>query len=77
MAHIHTEPGQHDHTVSVYLVLLDGKTPEILLHLHKKYRRLMQFGGHVELNEDPWQAIIHELEEETRYVISELKILQL
>lgn len=76
MAHIHTEPGQHDHTVSAYLILLDDKVPKILLHLHKKYGRLMQFGGHIELDEDPWRAIIHELEEETGYEINQLKLLQ-
>jgi 8-oxo-dGTP pyrophosphatase MutT (NUDIX family) len=36
----------------------------------------MQFGGHIELNENPWQAITHELKEETGYDIDQLQIMQ-
>lgn len=36
----------------------------------------MQIGGHIELNETPWQAIAHELEEESGYILKELKVLQ-
>ena len=65
MPHIHTKPGQHDHTVSAFIVRLDGKQPRILLHRHKKSGVYMQFGGHIELHENPWQAISHELLEES------------
>lgn len=76
MAHIHTELGQHDHTVGAYIVRLDGDEPRVFLHMHKKLGRLLPVGGHIELNETPWQAIAHELLEESGYRLSDLKILQ-
>lgn len=76
MSHIHTKPGEHDHTVSAYIFRLDGDEPRILFHLHKKLRRYVQFGGHIETNETPWQAIKHELMEESGYEMAQLKILQ-
>lgn len=76
MAHIHTSPGQHDHTVSAFIVRLDLGEPKLMLHLHKKLGVYLQFGGHIELDETPWQAICHELIEESGYDISQLKILQ-
>lgn len=75
MPHIHTEPGQYDLTVSAYIVR-STPVPRILLHRHKTLGVLMQPGGHVELNETPWQAIIHELREETGYDMDQLRILQ-
>ena len=47
-----------------------------MLHQHKKLGVYLQFGGHVEWHENPWQAITHELEEESGYSIDLLKILQ-
>ena len=80
MPHIHTELGQHDHTASAFIIRWeenDGvRTPFLLLHLHKKYNKLLQPGGHVELHETPWQAILHEIVEETGYSPSQLAILQ-
>ncbi len=76
MPHIHDKPGQHDLVVSMYIVRTDFDEPKIMLHYHKKLNSWMQFGGHVELDEDPWQAVIHELKEESGYDISQLKILQ-
>lgn len=76
MPHIHTNPGEHDSTASAFIVRLDTPEPSILLHVHKKIGKLLQFGGHVELNENPWQAILHELKEETGYNPEQLKILQ-
>src|SRR3954465_16018556 len=76
MPHIHTEPGQHDHTVSAYIFRTDFSEPKVMLHLHKKHGTYMQFGGHIELNENPWQAITHELREEAGYELDELFILQ-
>ncbi len=80
MPHIHTQPGEHDFTASAFIIRLDrldehGK-PKLLLHRHKKLHKLLQFGGHVELNETPWQAVLHELAEETGYEPSQLKLLQ-
>src|ERR1043166_6552950 len=76
MSHIHTKPGQHDQSISMFIVRIDQKEPKIMFHFHKKYKVYMQFGGHVELNENPWQAVLRELKEETGYQISQLKILQ-
>ena len=76
MAHIHTEPGQHDHTASAFIVRYDDGTPKVLLHVHKKLGILLQTGGHVELLETPWQAVLHEIKEETGYELAQLKLLQ-
>lgn len=76
MPHIHTEPGQHDHTVSIYLFRTDLDIPKVLLHFHHKMNAYAQFGGHVELNETPWQAAVHELKEEAGYDIHTLHLLQ-
>jgi 8-oxo-dGTP diphosphatase len=79
MPHIHTEPGQHDHTASAYIIRYDksdNSTPKLLVHMHKKFNRLLQPGGHVELNETPWEAIAHELVEETGYEFSQLRVMQ-
>ena len=76
MPHIHTQPNQHDMTVSGYIVRTDGDEPLCLVHMHKKMGKLMQVGGHIELNETPWQAIAHELEEESGYQLHELEVVQ-
>jgi 8-oxo-dGTP pyrophosphatase MutT (NUDIX family) len=77
MPHIHTGPRQHDLTVSAVIVRdATSNDPKVLLHLHKKLKKWMQFGGHVELGETPWAAIKHELFEETGYDFSQLKLLQ-
>lgn len=76
MAHIHTEPGGHDATVSAFVFRTDFDQPKLLLHWHKKLNKWLQFGGHVERTENPWQAMTHELAEESGYEMSELKILQ-
>jgi|SRR5581483_8001343 len=76
MPHIHIKPGQHDHTVSMFIVRIDGNEPKIMFHLHKKYKVYMQFGGHIELDENPWQTLIREIKEETGYDINQLKVLQ-
>ncbi len=36
----------------------------------------MQIGGHIELDETPWQTVAHELQEESGYELSELKVVQ-
>ncbi|MGH7926471.1 MAG: NUDIX domain-containing protein [Candidatus Binatia bacterium] len=76
MAHIHTQPGQHDHTASAFIVRIDGDEPRLLLHLHKKLGTLLQFGGHIELHENPWQAVAHEIFEESGYALKQLRLLQ-
>jgi 8-oxo-dGTP pyrophosphatase MutT (NUDIX family) len=83
MPHIHNEPGQHDFTVSAYIVrTVDPATgmgiePVILLHMHNKFHKLLQPGGHVELNENPWEAVQHEIVEETGYDFKQLTVMQL
>ena len=69
MPHIHTEPGQHDLTVSAFIT---NRHQQILVNKHKKFNRYMQPGGHVELHEDPWTAILREIEEETGYCKGQL-----
>lgn len=76
MGHLHTEPGQHDYTVGAYIIRLDGDEPKALLHLHKKMQKLLPIGGHIELDETPWQAVVREVAEESGYELSQMKILQ-
>jgi 8-oxo-dGTP pyrophosphatase MutT (NUDIX family) len=44
--------------------------------MHRKHHLLLQIGGHIELDETPWQAMAHELAEECGYTFDELAILQ-
>ncbi|MEO6110131.1 MAG: NUDIX domain-containing protein [Candidatus Saccharimonadales bacterium] len=76
MSHIHNDSGQHDHTASMYIIRTDFDEPKMMLHLHKKFHMYLQFGGHIELNENPTETIIHELREETGYELEQLKIMQ-
>ncbi len=76
MPHIHTQPGQHDATASAMIVRYENDVPYALLIRHKKYNRYIQPGGHVELHESPWQAVLHEIEEETGYELNQLTVLQ-
>ena len=77
MPHIHNQPGQHDICVSGYIVKSKvGDIPRIILHRHRKLNMLLQFGGHVELDETPWQAVLREIAEESGYDKSQLKLLQ-
>src|SRR5688572_630361 len=76
MAHIHTDPGQHDFTASAYIVRTDLPEPAVLMHNHRLLRQWLQFGGHIELHEDPWEAVKHEVKEESGYDLRQLKLLQ-
>lgn len=76
MPHIHTDKNQHDLTVTAYIVRVDTTEPKVLLHMHRKFNVLLPVGGHVELSETPWQAIAHELTEESGYALDQLDILQ-
>ena len=75
MAHLHTGPGEHDLTVSAYVVIWDA-VPRVLVHRHRVHGVLLQCGGHVELGETPWAAVAHELAEETGFTLGELDVLQ-
>lgn len=57
MPHIHE---LIDFTVDVFIVY-DNK---VLLIFHKKLKMWLQIGGHVELHEDPDQALFREVKEE-------------
>lgn len=74
MPHIHTEANQHDTTVSAFIIHEEREA--LLLHRHRKLGILLQPGGHVELNEHPWQTMAHELTEETGYELHQLEVLQ-
>ena len=76
MPHIHTQPNQHDMTVSAYIVRKENDEWKYLVHFHKKIEVLMQIGGHIELDETPWQTVAHELEEESGYTPYELTVVQ-
>lgn len=76
MPHIHTEPGQRDMTVSAYIIRRENNQWKCLVHFHKKMQKLLQIGGHIELNETPWQAISHELAEESGYTLDDVQVLQ-
>lgn len=76
MAHIHTKPGQHDHTASAFIIRTDFDEPKLMLHFHKKLGMYLQFGGHIELDETPWMAVSHEILEESGYDVADLKLLQ-
>lgn len=57
MPHIHD---LIDFTVDVFIVY-DSK---VLLIFHKKHNMWLQIGGHIELNEDPDEALFREVKEE-------------
>lgn len=76
MPHIHTTEGAYDQTASAFIIRVDGDEPRILLHRHKKLKKYLHFGGHIEIGENPWQAIAHEVEEETGYTLDQLDVLQ-
>lgn len=62
MAHIHEKI---DFTVEVFIVN-DNK---VLLRRHDKYKIWLSVGGHIELDEDPTQAALREVQEEVGLVI--------
>lgn len=76
MAHIHTGKDEHDFTAGAFIVRLDFEQPRLMLHLHKKQNVLLHFGGHIELKETPWQAVRHEILEESGYDMDQLQLLQ-
>lgn len=77
MGHLHQQDNQHDATVSMYIVsIANPDEPRLFLHQHKVAGRWFQPGGHVELTENPWQAVVHELREETGFELDQLAVLQ-
>lgn len=76
MPHIHTQPGQHDMTVSAYVLRYEDGEWLCMVHWHRKADIYLQIGGHIELDQSPWQAIAAELMQESGYALDELKLLQ-
>ena len=60
MPHIHTEPGQIDSCVDVFVVYQN----KVLFRFHDKHHMWLMPGGHIELNEVPEQAAVREVFEE-------------
>lgn len=58
MPHIHKD---YDFTVSAFIVY-KGK---VLLTNHPRYNKWIPMGGHIELDEDPDEALFREIKEET------------
>lgn len=71
MAHIHE---LYDLTTSAFI--LHPTLPQILLLKHNKLNSWLQPGGHVELNEDPLEALERELQEETGLTPDQYEILE-
>lgn len=74
MPHIHTEPGQHDATVCAFILRITDQ-PRLLFHQHKHVGTLLPVGGHIELHETPWQAVVREINEESGYESTQLEAL--
>ena len=72
MPHIHE---LYDYTASAYILHPTDK--KLCLHFHKKLSVWLQPGGHIELNEDPLQALEHELLEEVGFKHDDYEIIQL
>lgn len=58
------EKGQKEFTASVW-ILSKSKPKKVLLVHHKKYDKWIQPGGHIEKFENPIEAAIREVKEET------------
>ncbi len=63
MPHIHDK---FDFTVSVFIVYND----KVLLVNHPRYGKWLPMGGHIELDEDPEQAVFREVKEETGLTVT-------
>jgi 8-oxo-dGTP pyrophosphatase MutT (NUDIX family) len=63
-------------TVSAWIFKNVGEKTSVFVHMHRKMHKYMEVGGHMELDETPWQTIAHELLEEAGYTLDELDIYQ-
>lgn len=68
MGHIHE---LNDFTISVFIV----HENRVLLVHHKRYDLWLPVGGHIELDEDPEQALWREIEEESGLKQNQVEIL--
>ena len=58
------KPAVPDPHLVTYFVVLDESRLELLLVAHRKAGLWLPTGGHVEPDEDPWQAVVRECREE-------------
>ena len=70
MAHIHE---MIDFTTSAFV--LHPTEKKLLLLKHRKIGKWLQPGGHIELDENPWEALKHELLEETGLALNKCELL--
>lgn len=63
MPHIHE---LYDFTVTVFIVYKDS----VLLVNHPRYQKWIPIGGHIELDENPEQALYREIAEETGLTVT-------
>jgi 8-oxo-dGTP diphosphatase len=68
MPHIHDK---YDFTVGIFIIYEN----KILMVNHPRYGLWLAPGGHIELDEDPDQALFREIEEETGYKPDEVEVL--
>lgn len=68
MAHIHDKI---DFTVATFIV----NNKRVLLILHKKLKKWLPVGGHIELDETPDQALFREIQEESGIFPESLTVL--
>ena len=66
MPHIHDK---YDFTVTAFIVNTEAK---VLLVNHPRYNKWIPVGGHIELDEDPDEALFKEIREETGLVTTPL-----
>ena len=66
MPHIHDK---YDYTVTAFIVNTEG---QVLLVNHPRYNKWIPVGGHIELDEDPDEALFKEIREETGLVTTPL-----
>lgn len=60
-------------TATAYIVAkIDGRH-KLLLHKHKKHKLWLAVGGHIEKDENPTEALLREVKEETNLEITILK----
>lgn len=64
MAHIHE---LYDFTITVFIV---NSEAQVLLVDHPNYQKWLPIGGHIDLDEDPEQALYREIQEECGLEVS-------
>jgi 8-oxo-dGTP pyrophosphatase MutT (NUDIX family) len=71
----HTAPAG-DFCLTVSALVFTAEEPRrVLVHQHKRYPVVIQPGGHVDLGEHPWAAVLRELTEEAGIVPDQLAVL--